>query len=232
MSCYQGAKLCKDIAAGKYDSKLQSIASYLAKYPNVKYLIRPDYEVSQNMHANTDPSAYNQNTWDKTAYPAAFKHVRSVINAAVKNAQYVYHPVRGCGPDLYPGDDATDFIGFSIFNNDVCMPVGSTGNCAGQTLDVNVVKNLQWAPKPKLIAESAVQAPAAASGADFVTYLTHVKSLIEKYDIAGWTYINSNWPTHGWPADTWGDSRVEHKPQALAWWKQNIGTGGRYTFGK
>ena len=199
----------------------------MKQYPKVKYLVRPDYEVSSNLHANTNPSRFDPATIDKTAYPKAFKHVRQILKAGCPNMQFVYHAVRGEGPQLYPGDDAVDFVGFSIFNNDVCMPMGSTMGCQSGELDPNDEADLKWAPKPKLIAESAVQAPSAATPAEFLKYLTRVTNLIEKYNVAGWTYINSNWGAHGWPADTWGDSRIEKCTEAKSFWTKKM-TSGRY----
>ena len=184
------------------------------------------------MHANTNPSQFDPATFDKTAYPAAFKHVRSLLQKSVPTAQFIYHSVRGGAQDLYPGDDVTDYIGFSIFNNDVCLACGSTANCQGSKLDPNVAKDLAWAPKPRLIAESALQAGESGGADNFVEYLTRVKSMIEKYDVRGWTYINSDWTKHGWTAATWTDSRIEANSQAMAWWKQNILGSSRYTWGK
>ena len=226
----ESAKLSNDIAAGKFDDKLKAFAEELCAYPNVKYLIRLDYEVSGNLAANTNPSQFDQSTWDKQAYPKAFKHARSVISASLKNAQYVYHPVRGGAEVLYPGDDVVDYIGFSIFNNDVCLPSGKTQNCQGQEIDPNIKKDLQWAPKPKLITESAVQAPAARNNGDFTTYLDRVNKLITTYNVAGWTYINSDWVKHGWTDGSWGDSRVEANPEAKAWWQKNIKGNSRFKF--
>lgn len=110
---FQGAQLCNDIANGKFDSQLQSLASDLARYPQVKYLVRPDYEVSGNLHANTDPGASNPATFDHTAYPKAFAHVRGILNSKNTNIQYIFHAVRGDAQNLYPGDDVVDFIGMS-----------------------------------------------------------------------------------------------------------------------
>ena len=110
-SQYEGAKLCNDITAGNFDDKLNAFATYLAGFPDVKFLIRPDYEVSGNLHANTNPSTFDQATWDYAAYPAAFKHIRDLINGQVSNAQFMYHPVRGSAESLYPGDDVVDYQG-------------------------------------------------------------------------------------------------------------------------
>ncbi|KAI0433098.1 hypothetical protein F5Y09DRAFT_339094 [Xylaria sp. FL1042] len=112
---YQGAKPCNDIASGKYDSNLQKLAQYLRDFSGVKYLLRIDDEVSGNLFANTNPNTFDSSTFDLTAYPRAFAHVRQVIS------------------------------GFSIFNNDVCLPVGSTRNCDGQTLDPNILADIKFA---------------------------------------------------------------------------------------
>lgn len=108
---YEGAKLCNDIAAGKFDSSLQKFAAYLGGFPSVKFLLRVDYEVSGNLHANTNPSTFDPSTFDLKAYPAAFAHVRQVISGAISNVEYVFHPVRGSAEQLYPGDDVVDWQG-------------------------------------------------------------------------------------------------------------------------
>ena len=120
--------------------------------------------------------------------------------------------------------------GFSIFNNDVCLPVDGVANCEGGSLDPNVLKDIQFARKPKLVAESAVQQPASADTNDFITYLTRLVNMIETYDFAGWTYINSNWPAHGWDQNVWGDSRIETNPPIKAWFESNVISNNLYTF--
>ncbi|KAI0814658.1 hypothetical protein GGR55DRAFT_441433 [Xylaria sp. FL0064] len=230
-SIYQGAKLCNDIAGGKYDANLKKFAQYLGGFRGVKYLLRVDYEVSGNLHANTNPNTFDPSTFDLTAYPKAFAHVRQVITSVISNVQFVFHPVRGSASQLYPGDNVVDWQGFSIFNNDVCLPVGSTTNCQGQTLDPNVLADIKFAKKPKMIAESAVQPPASSNPNDFITYLIRVKSMVETYDFALWTYINSNWNAHGWDAATWGDSRIDTNGPIKQWFQQNILINPRYIFG-
>ena len=220
---FEGAKLCNDIAEGKYDTQLKRLSNYLAGF-SVKYLFRVDYEVSGNLHANTAAGAFDPSTFDLTAYPKAFAHVRSVVGT--KNIQYVFHAVRGSAEDLYPGDDVVDFIGISLFNNDVCLTVGNTPNCPGETVDPNVNKDLSWAPKPILIAESAPQ-----PGGDFIEFLERVTDIISKYNVAGWTYINSDWTAHGWPADVWGDTRIDANPEAQVWFEENVVNNPRYTWG-
>ena len=190
LSLTQGARLCNDIASGKFDNQLKKLGAYLTKYPNVHYLFRIDYEVSGNLHANTNPSTFDQSTWDTGAYPKAFAHVRQAIRAQVKNVSFVYHAVRSQGKVIYPGDDVVDFQGFSVFNNDLCLPCGNVVGCSGATLDGNLRGDMEAATKPKIIAESAVQPPNTGDAAGFIKYLTLVKNLVEEQDVVGWTYIN------------------------------------------
>ena len=56
-------------------------------------------------------------------------------------------------------------------------------------------------------------------------------SMVETYDFAAWTYINSLWTAHGWDSSVWGDSRIEANADVLAWYEQNIVGKSRYIFG-
>lgn len=108
---FQGAKLCNDIASGVFDAELNSLAEYLAGFPNVQYLFRIDYEVSGNLHANTNENQFDPETWDFEAYPSAYRHVREVVGAKLANVAFMFHPVRGSAEQLYPGDDVVDYQG-------------------------------------------------------------------------------------------------------------------------
>ena len=193
--------------------------------------MRIEYEVSSNLFANTNPTAFDPSTFDLAAYPAAYRHVRALVAAHAPNTAFVYHAVRGEARALYPGDDVVDYIGFSIFNNDVCLPVGPTTNCPTAAADPNLLGDIAWAPKPKLVAESAVQPPVANSADGFIEYLSRVHDVVEGHGFVGWTYINSNWPAHGWSADTWGESRIEVVPAVKTWFEENLVKSGRYVFG-
>lgn len=230
---YTGGLMCRDIAAGKYDANVNKFADQLAQYSNVKYLVRLDYEVSTNVHANTNPAGNDPSTWDLHAYPNAFAHVRQLIAAKVPNAEFVYHAVRGEGPTLYPGDNVVDWNGISIFNNDLCLLDGPVpnNNCGSGTVDLNVQKDLDWMPKRKMISESAVQPPSSSDPNGFINYLNLVNKLVEANNVEAWVYINSNWPTHAWSAEYWGDSRIEANPPVLDWFNANIASNNQYTWG-
>ena len=157
--------------------------------------------------------------------------MRKTISSHLKNVHFVYHAVRGQARVIYPGDHLVDYVGVSVFNNDVCLAAGNTVGCSAGPLDQNLQSDLTWSPKPKLIAESAVQAGACGSARGFIDYLKLVKGLVEAQNVAGWTYINSNWTAHGWDAATWGDSRIEVDGEVLAWFRENIVGDGRFKFG-
>ena len=77
----------------------------------MRYLLRVDYEVSGNLHANTNPSQFDPATFDFTAYPKAFAHVRQIVLGTLPNVDFVFHAVRSQAKQLYPGDAVTDWIG-------------------------------------------------------------------------------------------------------------------------
>ncbi|KXN84666.1 Beta-1,3-xylanase TXYA [Leucoagaricus sp. SymC.cos] len=232
---YQGAKLCNDIAGGKFDTQLHNFAAYLKQFPNVKFLMRVEYEVSRNIFANTVDGTFDPNSFDLTAYPKAYNHVTSLILAGgVTNIDFVYHAVRGEAHYLYPGSNQVDWIGFSVFNNDVCLIAGTTSNCVGDTLDPNLKNDLVWAQgqgKPLMIAESAVQPSPSMNPSDFTTYLSRLFDIASTYGLSSISYIDSNWPVHGWDQSAWGDSRIEANSAALSWFDSNIANNNRYLWG-
>ena len=249
-------KALVDISTGKWDAKIDKLASTFKSFPRIKFLIRIDYEVSMGMHANKsttpwgdilnkyasqginileDPSKASE--IDLSAYKSAFNHMANRIRNTdgVRNAEFVYHPVRGFGDcrHLYPGDQFVDWIGLSVFNNDVSMDCleangAITKNGTG-TLDDNIKKCLDWAKgrKPIMICESAFQTPSAGqTAATFKDYLVRVFSLIDAYDVKAFVYINSDWKSHNWTLP-WGDSRVETNSDVKDYWLKQV-SGSRF----
>lgn len=165
---------CKDIAAGKWDTQIDQIASDLKNRPSLKFLLRIGYEVSLDMFANQTTTNFidilnkynsqginaleNANQipeFDLHAYPDAFNYIAKRIREynGVTNVNFIYHPVRGFGDAkwLYPGDAYVDWFGLSIFNHDVCWPTWEGANppfenCPeSQSMDANVKQCLSWA---------------------------------------------------------------------------------------
>ncbi len=242
---------CVDIRDGKWDSKIDQFAQTFASRPDVKFYLRVGYEVSLFLFAYKGEE--NANTWleekanaginvfenpdtvaelDRQAYIDAYNHIAKRIKDQASNVAFVYHPVRGFNDTkwLYPGDQYVDFVGFSIFNNDICMEVNGTFNCEGEVVDPNLQLSMDFAKekgKPLMIAESAAQYPATNSPSEFNTYLSRLDNVIKKNDIRVLAYINSDWQAHDWD-DNWGDSRVEINQTVKDYWLKTYGKGTRY----
>lgn len=245
-----------DISSGQWDQQIDDFANIIKNRPNTKFLIRIGYEVSLmlfayngeqyvvdwvNDAANSginvfeDPDSIAE--LDRQAYISAFNYIANRLRNtnSVNNADFVYHPVRGFFDTqwLYPGDQYVDWIAFSVFNNDICLEVNGTFNCQGQSVDPNLAQSIEFAQekgKPLMVAEAAVQAPAANSESGFIDYLNRLHNFNTTYDVRLLAYINSNWPAHGWGPE-WGDSRVEIRSSILNHWLNTFGDNTRYLHG-
>lgn len=114
------------IAQGRYDSQFNALISAIKQYSGSTFYLRLDYEVS---------SAFDcLGGTDCSSYTAAFQHLVTLIrneSGAGQRVQFVYHPVRGEFAQLYPGDAWVDWIGMSVFNNDLCEPFWDNGRPTG-----------------------------------------------------------------------------------------------------
>ena len=245
----------RDVTSGRWDSQIDAFANILSSRPNTKFYLRIGYETSimlfanqseryvidvVNGYANQGINAFeNADTipeWDLDAYPDAYNYIADRIRrvGGVSNVDFVYHPVRGFWDAfwLYPGGSFVDWVALSVFNNDVCLPVGSTTNCSGQSVDPNLQQVLDWARgtlgKPLMIAEATAQVPAANTSGGFNDYLNRLHNLVVANDVRVLAYINSDWPAHGWPPDIWGDSRVEARGSSVLNTYLNLFGSSRY----
>ena len=245
-----------DIANGKWNTQIDIFANIIKAHPGMKFMVRLDYEVSMMMAANktttpyinilnkynalginiqTDPGAASE--LDCNAYKNMFNYMANRIRNTdgCANANFIYHPVRGYADcvNLYPGDTYCDSIGFSIFNNDICMNTlnsdGSvTANGSGP-IDSNLSNCMAWAgpKKPIIICESAFQETGnGQSWTDFQTYLNKVFYVINTFGIQAFVYINSAWQSHSWTLP-WGDSQVQDNAGVKSTWLSQI-SGSRY----
>ncbi|HVY29050.1 MAG TPA: hypothetical protein VHB79_20975 [Polyangiaceae bacterium] len=223
-----------DIVAGKYDPALQSFAALLKSNTQLKFLLRVDYEVSPNLHCRPSDET------DCPAYVNAFAHIKKTLQqAGASNVAFVFHPTRGWAKQLYPGPELTDWIAFSVFNHDLCLPTpeGTNGGCTpGAHLDQNLARDLAWAAeqgKPILIAESTVQQPSSASAAGFNEYLSRLLELVNLYpQVRGLTYINMKWAGgwiygEDWTSGAFGnvDARLSRFPETRAYFCAQLALG-------
>ena len=223
-----------DVLAGKYDAALEAFGKTVSSYPSLKFLVRVDYEVSPGMHCA--PS--DQQTCP--AYTKTFRYLKEFWKSAgISNLALVFHPTRGWAQQMYPGADVTDWIGFSVFNHDLCLatPEGTNGGCKpGAHLDQNLAADLAWAAqqgKPILLAEATVQSPSDATPASFNEYLSRLFEIVGQYpQVRGLTYINMKWSGawiygEDWTTGAFGhvDARIARFPETRQFFCQKLAQG-------
>ncbi|GAA1373416.1 ricin-type beta-trefoil lectin domain protein [Catellatospora chokoriensis] len=110
----------QEIANGQHAAQFTNLINFMNAYPQAKFFLRLDYEVSSFYHC-TDASC--------ASYRNAFARLRGLIDAgtAPDNVTYVFHPVRGEYEQLYPGDAVTDWVGVSVFAHELCLPIYDNG---------------------------------------------------------------------------------------------------------
>eukprot|EP01084_Bolivina_argentea_P174724 302656_1 len=218
------------IVNGQYDNQIDTLSSIIKQYNSIIWLVRIGYEVSQNLFAN----CCSGTNCDDSHYQNAFNYIAKRIRTtnSVSNVKFIYHPWR-YWPDakyLYPGDEYVDYIGWSVFNNDICLPIsGGVNTCPNginDRIDPNLKQSIDWAvsntTKQLIISESSPQPPVTDNISQFNDYLGRVYNLIISLypnRFFMWIYINENWPSHGWSSQYWGNSQVQANPSTLAYWK-------------
>ncbi len=242
---------CVAINNGEWDTQIDALANTFAQRSDVKFYVRIGYEVSlflfaykgeeycndwladkanSGINVFEDPDSIDE--LDRHAYINAYNYIARRIRNIASNVDFVYHPVRGFNDTkwLYPGDQYVDFVGFSIFNNDICLEVNGTTNCEGNEIDPQLQKSIDFAKekgKPIMIAEAAVQYPSTETADGFNLYLDRLHNVVTSNDVRVLAYINSDWQAHDWD-DNWGDSRVEVNSTVKNHWLSTFGNGTRY----
>ena len=240
-----------DITNGKWDNQIDQFANSMANRPETHFLVRVGYEVSlllfgyqgeeyvvdwlnekssSGINVFDDPSQVEE--INPSTYINAYNYVAERIGSKASNVEFGYHPVRGYSDTkfLYPGQENVDWVGFSVFNNDVGMEVNGTFNANGATIDPNLAKSIEFARDNGheiVIAEAAAQYPATSNPDQFIKYLDRLDDLIINYDVKALSYINSNWPSKGWGPE-WGDSRIEEEAQVKDYFLSTFGNNTRY----
>ena len=119
--------------------------------------------------------------------------------------------------DFYPGNDVVDWVGVSIFqqvNNATMMPF------VDEVLTYAVNRNKQI-----MIAESTPFGGIVSWDDWFAPTL----QLIERYDIAMWSYINSNWEAQPmWHYAGFGDTRLSINDDVMQQWQNHVLNGDRF----
>ena len=206
------------MANGILDSQIDNFANTMKNQPSRKFIMRIGYEVSTAVFGSGPQYA--------NAFNYMANRIRNVNQ--VSNVDFLFHPIHFIADieALYPGDEFVDFIGFSIFNSSVCLPVANQTFCSpGDTINPALVESLEWVQnrnKTFMIPESAPRPPAVNTEAGFNEYLDRLFAIIDNYDPRIVSYINTDWPAQGWPSNVWGDSRLNVFTGVETKWRDKI----------
>lgn len=187
------------IAAGEYDANLTKFANWIIKANRPVY-IRIGYEFD-----NPD------NRYDPVKYKKAYTYIVDFLRKnKVSNAAYVWHSYTAekleyTWESWYPGDDYVDWFASSIF---------TTGNIP-YAAKFNAMSRAHH--KPFMIAESTPRGMFTVHGKR--DWFNHVFRFIEQNNIAGFSYINSNWDVMPmYEGQGWGDARIETDKEIEKLW--------------
>ncbi|GLS24632.1 glycosyl hydrolase [Marinibactrum halimedae] len=204
----------RGIANGEMDDNIDRFAQTMLSQPDRKFLMRIGYEVNTSLFGNG------------SQFAEAFNHIARRLRETngVSNVDFMYHPsyLPNDTRALYPGAEFVDFIGFSVFNSAVCMPLPNQQFCSpGDRINPALRESFEWSQnqeKPIAIAEAAPRPPAVNTEEGFKEYLDRLFAVVDQYDIRLLTYISTHWPQQGWPSADWGDSRLNRDTAVLSHW--------------
>lgn len=204
------------IANGEMDENIDRFASLMSGQPDRKFLMRIGYEVDRGLFGSGDQFA------------RAYNHIahRLRVVKGVENVNFIYHPRdnRDDATTLYPGSEYVDFVGFSVFNSGVCLPIANVQYCQGR-LNPGLQASMEWAQsidKPIAIAESAPRVPAVNSAQGMNDYLDRLFDVVSNYDVRLLSYIHTDWLGQGWPSNEWGDSRLTKYDSVMNSWLDEV----------
>ena len=206
------------IENGELDLQIDTLSQTLSEQPDRKFILRIGYEVSTSVFGSG------------SAYARAFNYIANRIRNTnqIFNVDFLYHPnyQLSDAESLYPGSEFVDFIGFSVFNSAVCMPVASQTFCApGDRINPALVESLEWVRqqnKAFMIPESSPRVPAVNSASEYNEYLARLFDVVETYDARFLSFISTDWPGQNWPTNEWGDSRLGRFAEVENNWRDRI----------
>jgi hypothetical protein len=131
--------------------------------------------------------------------------------------------------DFYPGDNAVDWIGVSLFQQFYPNHVGGTVKDL-----TNVLKFAARHKKPTMIAEST---PFGGINHNSITndapmweaWFEPTLHLIERHNISMWSYINCNWDVQPfWKTAGFGDTRISTNSYVMGQWLVKVVSDPRF----
>jgi beta-mannanase len=110
-----GNSLLSDIATGRYDRMIASLANqvHALGYPVIiRFAPEMDHDAASNFAWAKRPAA---------SYIAAYRHFVTSFRKMAPNCPILWSPVGDDGAETYyPGGDVVDYVGFSIYEVPVC----------------------------------------------------------------------------------------------------------------
>ena len=248
-TCNKYYQIFIDITNGNYDTQLDELCdAVFSTYPNLQYLLRIEYEVSLYLMAWKSQYGCSGYQWDNTiqydymdpsAYKNAFNYIANYIRNVkqLTNVWFVYHPVRTLldAQGLYPTDEFVDIVGWSFFNNDVCMEVNGITACGTESvsstaeIEPSMLESINWVKENggnvlQMISESSPQYPMANTQENHIEFIKRTYNAAIEHNMFAWAYINQNWCNHAWNCPDWTDSRVQisGRESVTSYWKSTI----------
>jgi len=228
---------CDLINEGQMDHQIKHLSNYLQSCKASAIFLRLGYEFDNPFFG------YSENP---KAYVLAFQRIvqmlcRQLPSEVKVRLQFVWHswaaPRKDVSlEDFYPGDEYVDWIGISIFQQVYPWPSGWGDGIIDWGGSLNEIDEvLTFAShhnKSTMIAESS-----PFGGINLNTSKTRefnktnpwdrwygeIITLIEKYDISMWCYINCNWDSQPmWHNTGFGDSRISSSKEVMEKWDHYV----------
>ena len=245
----------REVIRGNLDTLIDSLAQFIrGPLGNTTVYLRIGYEFD-----NVD-NAYAPNDY-VAAYRHIARRFGPNHND-VPNALFVWHsagvvrtatvddgPLQGVnvGQKLhprawYPGSDVVDVCGVSIFD----QPYKCEVPLRCRMLYAETLANFcQQQERPLMIAESAPiggiidEGMSGAgpnlqgvSGSSWSKWFGPVLEFINRFDVAFWCYIDSDWEQQPmWKGGKWGDTKLEHFKMVALRWKTDVLESSRFHWG-
>ena len=220
-----GTAGCADLLSGVVDDQVQTLYRYLIEDCRAaKVFLRVGYEFDNpDFGYGNDPRTFRQ----------AFRFLIDSCDRLYSRLQcqrkvaFVWHSWGAGTPgstklaDFYPGNDYVDWIGVSLFSQLYIDPALAG---LGNRETVQAVLDFAGAhKKPLMIAESTPFGGVDRLSDPWNDWFVPVLTLIENYDIAMWSYINSDWDAQPmWHNVGFGDTRLSTNATVMHLWKQQV----------
>jgi hypothetical protein len=226
-----GTKGCDQINKGLLDDNIEKLMSYLKRCRAVKVFLRVGYEFDNPSfqyldHPDSFVEAYlkifnactSQTTWD-------CRDKVKFVWQSWASSRDIEHLSK-----FYPGTDFVDWIGVSIFQQ---LYPWSKSDVGGRLQDLEAVLDFAVSHgKPIMIAESTPfgginmhnkQTRKYDLTDPWQRWFVPVLDLIDRYDIAMWSYINCDWDVQRmWRSAGFGDTRLSTNQYVQNQWRENV----------